>query len=413
MLLWAGDGGARKIVIPTYVKITQPALTLLLKASPRLEHLDIHMLRGELTLPSHEKIWDRLRNVSITGPFRDTPADLPGGFPHTFLQNAASTLEHLTLVSIPQEWYNSVPSIPLLPKLKTLRMRDGKDQVTLFPIYPLSIAFPRLEQLSFDSLSNLSLEPVAIWRKEWENIWPHLKVLMFQSNMWRGFDEAGTYSALLFLASLNSLQHIHFTLGYPDDTEQYDDIFGGNHDLLIDSAVFPQLQLQNLRSLRSESMWISPDRARTLLSNAIKNEKLTSFDIVFPTKDINERLTADASVRHLKGYDWLRGTPSIHTLGCHDFLFSFDPEDEEGRLLPQFLATFPNLRTLTIFSRHYESTELIKLILEILRVTHLKTIYTRDLSWHEFPRLEEVAQSKGTEVFFSPEPPPWPIFLEQ
>ncbi|CCE33168.1 uncharacterized protein CPUR_07092 [Claviceps purpurea 20.1] len=134
MLLWAGDGGARKIVIPTYVKITQPALTLLLKASPRLEHLDIHMLRGELTLPSHEKIWDRLRNVSITGCFRDTPADLLGGFPHTFLQNAASTLEHLTLLSIPQAWCNSAPSIPLLPKLKSLRMRDWKDQETLFPI---------------------------------------------------------------------------------------------------------------------------------------------------------------------------------------------------------------------------------------------------------------------------------------
>ncbi|KAG6159703.1 hypothetical protein E4U11_004226 [Claviceps purpurea] len=413
MLLWAGDGGARKIVIPTTLEITRPALTLLLEASPRLEYLDIQMEHGQLTLPSNETIWDRFRNVSITGRFYKTPVDLPGGFPHTFLQNAASTLEHLTLVSIPREWYNSVPKIPRLHKLKSLRMEDWVDMNIPFPIYFLSVAFPRLEQLSFAALSELRLEPVAIRRKELKNIWPHLKVLMFQSEKMSALDEAGTYSILRYLASLNSLQHIKFTLGHPRNTDQYADVFGGNYDLRIDSRVSPQLQMQNLRSLRSQRMRISPERARTLLSNAVKNEKLTSFDIVFPWEEMNGCLTADASVRHLKGYDWLRGNPTIHTLGCQDFLFSFDLKDEESRLLPQFLATFPNLRKLTIFSKHYRFTDLAKLVLEILKVTHLRTIYTLDVRYPEFLTLKEVARSKGAEIIKWLEPQIWPIFLEQ
>ncbi|KAG6152914.1 hypothetical protein E4U11_007229 [Claviceps purpurea] len=369
----------------------------------------------ELTLPSNEKIWDRLRSVSIEGHFEQTPVDVPGGFPQMFLQNAASTLEHLTLLSIPEEWYNSVPSIPLLLKLKSLRMRGWDYKPTpSFPIYPLSVAFPRLEQLSLASLSNLSLEPVTIWRKEWENIWPHLKVLMFQSSTAR-VEDPRTYSTLRYLASLNSLQYIHFKFGFrfAQDTEQYPNIFGGNHDPLTDSGIFPQLHLQNLRCLRSERLWISPDRARTLLSNAIKNKRLTSFDIVFP-KDINGRVTADDSVRHLKGYDWLRGNPTIHTLGCEDFSFSFDLEGEEGRLLPQFLATFPNLRRLTITSRYYGCTQITQLIIEILKVTHLETIKTEYIGNDDFLRMEEAARSKGTKIYWrsGQDPPIWPIRLE-
>ncbi|KAG6159696.1 hypothetical protein E4U11_004219 [Claviceps purpurea] len=346
------------------------------------------------------------------GFFDRVPVDLPGGFPQMFLQNAAGTLEHLDITSIPLDWHNSVPSIPLFPKLKTLRMHGWKDYETPFPIYPLSVAFPRLEQLSFHLLSKLSLEPVTIWRKEWENIWPRLKVLMFDTGITRA-DDPRTYSTLRYLASLNSLQHIHLDLKYIRDTDQHPDIFGGNHDLLSDSGVFPQPQLQDLRSLRSERMWISPDRARTLLSNAVKNKKLTSFDIVFPWQKASGPSAAEASIRHLKGYDWLRGNPTIHTLGCQDFYFSFDPEDEDGRLLPQFLATFPSLRTLKIFSKHYGDTELTKVVLEILKVTHLKIISGFYFRYRVVLGVEEVARSKGTKIIERSEPPTWPISLEQ
>ncbi|CCE33157.1 uncharacterized protein CPUR_07081 [Claviceps purpurea 20.1] len=76
MLLWAGDGGARKIVISRGVAITQPALTLLLKASPGLEHWEIDQLQRNLTFPSNEKIWDRLGHVSIIVGPRDLSPEL-------------------------------------------------------------------------------------------------------------------------------------------------------------------------------------------------------------------------------------------------------------------------------------------------------------------------------------------------
>ncbi|KAG6151750.1 hypothetical protein E4U11_007736 [Claviceps purpurea] len=402
MLLWAGDGGARKIVISRDTEITQPTLTLLLEASPRLEYLKIGSLQGNLTFPSDKKTWDRLRHVSIGGSFDRTPVDLPGGFPQMFLQNAASTLEHLNLVSIPKEWYKSVPSIPVLPKLKTLLIHGFQDAGTPFTIYPLSIAFPRLEQLYINSLFNLHPEPVAIWRKEQENIWPHLKVLIFQPHVLRlrDYDEARTHSTLQYLTSLNSgnsLQHIQFRF-----------------DLHCNFDFFPHAQFQNLRSLRSKTMWMSPDRARTLLSNAVRNKKLNSFDIVFPNPYGDPRLTADACVRHLEGYEWLRGTPTIHTLGCQDFYSSFDPEDEDGRLLPQFLATFPNLRTLIITTPlYYTKAELAKLILAILKATQLKTIYVRYFTVETFGWLEEAARSKGTKIIEGSEPSIWPIPLDQ
>ncbi|KAG6162221.1 hypothetical protein E4U11_002790 [Claviceps purpurea] len=422
MLLWAGDGGARKIVIPTCMRITQRKLTLLLKASPRLEHLNIDQLRRDLTLPVNGKIFERLRYVSIAGFFHLTPIGFPGGFPQMFLQNSASTLEHLDFDSIPREWSYSVPSIPLLPKLKILRMRGSMDDGTPLPIYALSIAFPRLEQLSIASVSNLHPEPVAIWRKEWENIWPHLKVLMFQSNEPRGPGsyETRTYSTLRYLTGLNcgnSLEHIRFEFGFKPQPLRLIDIFGGSHDTVSSSDVFQHAQFQNLRSLRSETMWISPDRARALLSNAIKNKKLTSFEIVFPNRDYYEgpNVAADASVRHLKGYDWLRGTSTIHTLGCQNFFFSSDREHELNMLLPQFLATFPNLRTLSISSMYYdiERSKFAKVILEILKATHLQTIYTRTLGDVKLGWLDEAARSKGTEIILESEPPIWPIPLEQ
>ncbi|KAG5951922.1 hypothetical protein E4U58_001018 [Claviceps cyperi] len=66
MLSWARDGGARKIVIPEYHTLIESEFTLLLNASPSLEHLKIWKPRG-LSLPSNEKTWKQLRHVKISG----------------------------------------------------------------------------------------------------------------------------------------------------------------------------------------------------------------------------------------------------------------------------------------------------------------------------------------------------------
>lgn len=136
ILSWAGDGGARRLEIERGMKITQSSLTLLLKASTSLEYFALAGLEN-LSFPSNEKIWNQLRYITISGVgehFPQTAVDRPGGFPQTFIQNAASTLEHLEFIGIPTQWYIDVPSIPFLPNLKTCRMGDFKNCIITFPI---------------------------------------------------------------------------------------------------------------------------------------------------------------------------------------------------------------------------------------------------------------------------------------
>lgn len=125
ILSWAGDGGFRKIVIKLDRNLTQADFTLLLNASPRLEHLTVSSLCHETWLPSKENIWNQLRHVTINGymDFSDpTVLDLPRQSSYGFLQNAANSLEHLTFTDVPHQWYYSEPLIPRLPKLKYLRI---------------------------------------------------------------------------------------------------------------------------------------------------------------------------------------------------------------------------------------------------------------------------------------------------
>ncbi|CCE29509.1 uncharacterized protein CPUR_03202 [Claviceps purpurea 20.1] len=441
LLSWAGKGGARKIKIAVGINLTQEALTLLLKSSPNLEHLELLELGG-LTLPSKDKMWNQLRHVAIESyavrPHIDV--DSPGAFPQTFLQLAASSLENLDLVGIPPQWFHGLPGIPILPNLKTLRMGDHDDddvdshfvyremtdfaKIELpFPIFPLSVAFPKLEQLCIGpdvpylkpdtSISGQNID-------KWEDIWPHLKVFIFgrigrRTDTGTDVFEERSLSTLRYLTRLNSLQHISLQVRSWD----WPCMFSGSYDPLPDLDVNQRSEFQNLRSFSSQKLCMSPDGAKTLLSNAIKANQLISFDIVFPDS-FDGNCNSD---RHLKGYDWLRGSPSIQTMGCYKYSLLYYKKDNE-LLLPQFLATFPNLRTLSIthFS-NCKSPELVRVLLAILSVTHLKTIYTSMYDDEHLKQLRRVAQDYGVKVFniepyakgqshlYGARPHQWPIPL--
>ncbi|KAG6161235.1 hypothetical protein E4U11_003592 [Claviceps purpurea] len=404
MLTWAGKGGVRKIKIATDVRFSNAALTVLMKASPSLEHLEILTLDG-LTLPSKEEIWNQLRHISIITHqrLRYNDADRPGCFPQTFIQNAASSLEHLDFVGIPQEWYGMRPAIPNLPNLKTLRIGDHDDYDpdsddnmddyfdlgmirTPFPIVPLARAFPKLEQLCIGpDVPCLAPSIGRTGQNKWEDIWPNLKVFAFHLRSRSDFFTESSRSTLRYLTRLNSLQHI--SLGV--ESWEWPCMFSGSYDPLPDLDVNQRSEFQNLRSFSSETLCVSPDGARTLLSNAIKSNQLTSFDFVFPYD----------TDRHLKGYDWLRGSPSIQTLGCYKYRFPFDLANADDLLLPQFLATFPNLRTLRIkLCSTAEPPQLAKLLLAIFSVTHLKTVYTSVYEDKFVVRLRKVAQGYGVKL---------------
>ncbi|KAG6257488.1 hypothetical protein E4U23_005098, partial [Claviceps purpurea] len=62
---------------------------------------------------------------------------------------------------------------------------------------------------------------------------------------------------------------------------------------------------------------------------------------------------------------------------------------------------------------HYGDTEFTKLVLEILKATHLKTMYTDNLKYQELLRLKEVVRSKGTKLIQEREPYLRPIPLDR
>ncbi|CCE29626.1 uncharacterized protein CPUR_03473 [Claviceps purpurea 20.1] len=145
-------------------------------------------------------------------------------------------------------------------------------------------------------------------------------------------------------------------------------------------------------------------------------KQLGSFDIVFP----DESTTAigrvgDASIRHLKAYEWARGAPSIHTMGCHHFRFRSDPKNDEDLPLPQFLASFPNLRTLEIYSAQYsyEPSEFVNVVVAIMKRTHLKTIYTTDVEGAALGQLKQAAREHDVELIDKLRPQQWPMPLSE
>ncbi|CCE29409.1 uncharacterized protein CPUR_03102 [Claviceps purpurea 20.1] len=447
ILSWAGEGGARKIVTAKWSELPDDVITQMLESSPSLEHLVIHNMPCS-GLPAHKNKWTQLRYVSLSGicdNFVRNEVDCDGGFPQTFLQNAASSLEHLIFVGIPSQWYRGM--MPHLPHLKTLQIGGDSGDTQSFPIFHLSVAFPSLEQLCIGpNVPFLVEEPARTWRTRWRDVWPHLKVLKFQDwpsdpeddDLFEELDfnemlEIGnmederedTRLTLRYLMALNSLQHISLKLegeNWPFCTFRHKD-----EDLLHDVDVAQLSDFRNLRSFESPSFSITPDGGRKLLSNAIMAKQLTSFDLVFPKEsyespihddpedpyteedpDTDEEdphaieedpcIIEEKSIRHLSGYEWLCGTPSIHTLGLYQFRFPDDAENDEDSPLLRFLATFPNLRTLKINSWEYKTPDFVSLVVSIMRVTHLKTIYTTCVSGEFLDQLRETAQEHGVQL---------------
>ncbi|KAG6153455.1 hypothetical protein E4U11_006991 [Claviceps purpurea] len=432
VLSWAGEGGARRIVIEEGGVVTESTVTQLLESSPSLEHLVFHNI-WEQTLPAHQSKWTQLKHISLSSlgdDFNHVEVDREGGFPQTFLQNAASSLEHLNLKGIPLSWYRG--KAPHLPQLKTLRMGGAFDDNGPFPIFDLSISFPRLEQLCIGpDIPYLSGKLAAIRQRRWEDVWPHLKVLKFETCKVEieSSDSLDTRLSLRYLTALHSIQHVSLTL----DEVPWQSMFREKYEHVIcDTDVSQYSDFKNLRSFEAPELPITPTGGRILLSNAVMANQLTSFDLVFPSRYCEGRIVLDdpltgttiiddpgsgtveeRSIWHLKGYEWLRGTPSIHTLGIYGFRFPIDAENNEGSPLPQFLATFPNLRTLKINSWRCKTPDFVSLVISIMRVTHLKTIYTYSVDGEDWDQLEETAQEHDVQLMWWQFPEQqWPMPLE-
>lgn len=256
------------------------------------------------------------------------------------------------------------------------------------------------------------------WQRMRDVIWPNLKVLVFEPCTSTSSDIYAEETCLMLrlLTGLISLQYVSLD---SEDNDEWPCIFSGNTNLISDRNLMEYSEFQNLRVFESRSMSISPEGAQTLLSDAVKSKQLTSFSIVFPNDPLirDARVIEDVNMLHLKGFDWFRGAPSIHTLGCHDFRFPLFPINNDERPLPQFLASFPNLRTLIICSPYYDDEEFTDLVVSIILVTRLKTIYMRSIPGVRAGLLRGIARSHGVQLIddkpllFGHEPQ-WPIPLK-
>ncbi|KAG6150641.1 hypothetical protein E4U11_008229 [Claviceps purpurea] len=140
-------------------EVTESTVTLLLESSPSLEHLVFHNI-WEQTLPAHQNKWTQLKHISLSSQgddFNHVEVDREGGFPQTFLQNAASSLEHLNFKGIPLSWYRG--KAPHLPQLKTLRMGGAFEDNGSFPILWIGPDIPYLD-----------VELVALEKGRWEDL---------------------------------------------------------------------------------------------------------------------------------------------------------------------------------------------------------------------------------------------------
>ncbi|CCE30439.1 uncharacterized protein CPUR_04287 [Claviceps purpurea 20.1] len=390
-------------------------LALLLEASPSLEYLKFLDLPRDRLFPSNGKTWNRLTYFSLKlcgdeqlfGP----RVGGPGRFPHSFLQNAASSLEHLDLMGIPGQWYHEVPLILHLPNLKTLRMSQAKAKIgAQCSVFPLSIAFPNLEQLSIGpDFPGLDPTPLSIWRERRQDIWPHLKVLIFEFRSSATDVSEETRLMLRCLMCLNrgnSLQHIRFHFR----VESWHEMLRIPDTLIPDVDDAQDLNFQNLRFFSSNFFCLSPNGARTLLSHSVQTKRLTFFDIVFTKHPIAGRARL-GDLSNLRSYEWARGASSIQALGFYRFRFWCYPEDYEHHPLAEFVATFPNLRTLSIWSPYYGLPELARLVGMILRVTHLETIYMLSVGDEAFAQLRQAARNQGVRLMEMSEPRQWPVPL--
>lgn len=208
----------------------------------------------------------------------------------------------------------------------------------------------------------------------------------------------------------NTLKHIQLEI--PSDAEGP----RGGQRIFYDPENWPASlltpQFKDLQTVRFKDLALSPQIAHGVASESLQLGKLHHFDIVFPSESLRDRI-GDKSATHLKGYEWLRSADSIRSIGCYRFRFRSYPRNDEDLPLPSFLASFDNLETLSLDSEHYEEAEFATVVGAILKVTHLKTIYTTSVKGAMMDQVRKLAETQGVRLIWGRQPQPWPVPLDE
>ncbi|PNY26360.1 Uncharacterized protein TCAP_03688 [Tolypocladium capitatum] len=430
-LLARARGDVRQIVIrdPARWKLNQEKMTILLQDSRNLERLELGSAgRYYWSLPRGRGQFRKLRYVSMdTDNYLKPPSwsmsglgvgdAAAGPVPADFFKSIAGTLEQLELVGVAGNWLRQEDVVDF-PELKVLRIEQKRKEPS-FPIFPLASKTRGLEQLCLRM--HLEWEGVHEWKNVWDKLWNQLKVLViFMPEKGSDLQVAKTISAVTLLTSLNfiDLQHIDMEIPWTNSEN------ASEHKIFTDHAALSRYGLshggepilrhdkyQDLRTIRLKEFCHVPTNMGRIFRETLHNGKLHTFDIVFPLKGLFYQ-GLDGHARYLDEHDWLRGCESIRCLGLWRFRFRPNPRGEEDLPLPNFLASFPNLETLSLSSEAYTAEELCSVIEGIMKATNIKTIYQNGVTGVPLDRLREMAEGFGVQVIWGERPREWPVPVE-
>ncbi|KAM4066163.1 tetratricopeptide-like helical [Hirsutella rhossiliensis] len=435
-LVRRSGGSMRRIVIrdPGKFQLSQAKLSTLLRHSQSLEHLELgpaheHYYRFpegpglyqnlcHLTMDTYN-CWERNMWQS-QGPY---PLG-PGFLPDAFLKCVAGTLEYLNLFGIPPSWCGR-RNLPEFPRLKILRLehKEGLEPQVSFPIFSLACKTPQLEQLRLENL-HLAGHTSQECRDSWHTLWTGLKVLVFlmpRSSI-SPLQLVDTFFNVTLLNSVQAGKNFeHLDLEVPVDNVDAvlpQQVFSDADDLDLYGLTKPdgspirrRNQFQNLRSLRLKHFVHRPKKMGKIFAAAVASGKLHTFDIVFPVESLDLPL-GEESANFLKGYDWLRGLDSIRSLGVSDFAFPEVPHRDSEPPLPSFLASFPNLKTLSLSTNSCNQEAFCLIVEETMKRTRLSTMYQNCVKGTLMDRLKRLGDRHGVVVIFGTRPRDWPVQLD-
>ncbi|KND86674.1 hypothetical protein TOPH_08677 [Tolypocladium ophioglossoides CBS 100239] len=431
-LLTRAGRDVRHIVIedPSRFQLNQQKLTTLLLGSRNLQRLELGPATDFYWLfPKGPGLYKDLRHVSMDSynNLEHRGWHLQGrgvGYgPIDFIKSIAGTLERLELVGVPTSWCQRQDVVDF-PNLKVLRLEHKSVPQVSFPIFVMASKTPRLEQLCLKNV-HIDNHQLHEWKDIWDTLWNHLKVLVFfMPDSGPVAQSHNTLAAVTLLTSLNfgnDFQHIDLEVPWTNDGGPVtDEVFTDTADLsrygLMDAVGDPILrrdQFQNMRTIRLKAFSHVPAKMRRIFDETVRNGKLHTFDIVFPLQSF-EGPMGQQDVEHLKGYDWLRGHESIRCLGMSRFRFKEYPRSDDDLPLPNFLASFPNLETLSLSSEEYSPEEFCTVIEAIMKVMrHLKTIYQDRVNGALMDQLQKLAEGYGVQVIWGERPREWPVPLDE
>ncbi|RFU74059.1 tetratricopeptide-like helical [Trichoderma arundinaceum] len=408
----------KELVIDKAAKfgLDQRKFKAILDAGIRLERLELANPGEALFLTRIPKQLKHLRLDGLYRFYRPGPMDGTRDAYQHFLMSVAATLESLTLTGLPRRWFTSL-AIPIMPRLKYLRLARGPDQSRPFPILQMLRNTPLLEQLYVEHLIVDSRLPGD--EKFDSRCLPHLKCLTILNSRPRARDleedmddeswiqtlgstSARAYQKLITLHLTKKLKYLEILHDWeystPDTAD--DDIFKSLHTEGGD--VF-----ESLEGLRLSDLVMSPMDAQIFFRQPIMAGKLSTFDIVFPLPAFQEN-NGQSSAGHIQKYQWLEGLEAIRCIGLYNFSFKAYVRPWESPLI-KFLQTFPCLEEVKFDSSVTRDYELQITIQDVLKLVKLKSIYATQLFGESFDKTRRLARERGVEFIWEEQPTKWPI----